>query len=212
MIAYLISLLWGIGIGLAVAIPVGPIGLICIQRTLAKNKLAGIIAGIGAATADALLASVAAFSFKLIFSFITEYELPLRIVGAIILLVIGIISLKTNKKIEIKVNTAIGHIEGFISGLMITITNPLTAFIFFATFAGINKKVGHDIDIATIFVIGVFLGSCIWWFALTYITDRIAYRINEENIATLNRWFSYIIISVSIFILISVLFKYVDII
>src|SRR3989344_2145995 len=162
MFEYCISLIWGMAIGLAVAVPVGPIGLICIQRTLAKNRTSGLVSGLGAATADATLATVAAFSITFVFSFITHHQTFLRIIGGFLLLFLGIIALISKKKEkEMKVDTALGHIEEYLSGLVITITNPLTTIIFFATFAGVSSKVGNGVDIATVFVIGIFLGSCL---------------------------------------------------
>ncbi len=213
MIVYFISIFWGIFIGLAVAIPVGPIGLICIQRTLANNKFSGLISGLGAATADALLAIVAAFSLKFVFSFINNNEIFLRIIGAGLLLFLGISALlsKKNKK-ELKIKTALGHIEEYLSAIVMTITNPLTVFIFLATFAGITKMVGHSLGISIVFVIGVFIGSCIWWLFLTYLTDRLSHKIKDGHIDNINKSFSVLIIAVGLFMLMSVLIKYIDII
>lgn len=213
MIAYCISLFWGIFIGIVAAVPIGPVGLICIQRTLAKNKISGLVSGFGSATADALLASVAAFSIRFIFTFINNNHILLRTTGALFLIFLGTSSIFSKKKDgEIKVDTKLGRVEEYISGFIMTITNPLTAFVFLAAFAGVNNIIGHNNDVSIIFVIGVFIGSCLWWLILTTITDRIAHKINNGHIETINKWFSKLIIAVGIFLLLSVLFKYIDII
>lgn len=215
MIAYLISLVWGIIIGLGSAIPVGPVGLVCIQRTLAKNKLSGIISGFGSATADATFATISAFSIRFIINFIQHHHVIFRSIGAIILIYIGIKSVLSKESTKItrtKSSTAITHIEEFVSGFAMTITNPLTAIVFLAGFASINKIVGHSATISTLFVIGVFIGSCIWWQILTFLTDKLAHKIKGDYIDLINKTFSFIIVIIGLILLSSVLLRYIDII
>ena len=209
MFEYITSIFWGVIIGFAVAVPIGPVGIICIQKTITRSRLSGLLPGFGAAIADALLASVAAFSITVIFSFITDQQFLLRIVSSLFLLILGIFGLiRKESKEEIKKETAISLIDEFFSGFFLTITNPLTAFFFFMSFATISSKIGNGVHIATTFVIGIFIGSCLWWLLLTFVADRIAHKISHEHIKKMNKWFAIILIIVGLFMLISVLFKY----
>ena len=207
MIEYVLGISWGIFVGFAIAVPVGPVGLICIQRTLAKNKTSGLVSGFGAALADALLASVGAFSITVIFLFIKQNHSLLQLLGGGLLLFLGIIALVQRKKDTPKSDTTLGFIEEALSAFVLTITNPLSAFSFFVAFAGISHKLGSGFAVAMSFVIGVFIGSCLWWIFLTSVTDRIAHRINHDHIKSINKWFSIIITVVGAVILIGVLFK-----
>lgn len=203
------GLSWGIFIGFAIAVPVGPVGLICIQRTLSKNRTSGLISGLGAAFADALLASVGAFSITIIFTFITEHKSLLEITGGFLLFFLGIMSLisKPREK-KVREDKAIGFIEEFLSAFVLTITNPLSAFSFFIAFAAISERIGNDLNNAVAFVIGAFIGSCLWWLLLTYIADKIAHKISHAHIASINKWFARVITLIGAVILLSVLFKH----
>lgn len=213
MIAFFISFIWGAIIGLASAIPVGPVGLVCIQRTLAKNKNSGLISGLGSATADACFAIVAAFSIRFIIDFITHNHVLMRVLGALLLIFIGTSSLISKKKeMTFKMDNALRHIDEFLSGFVMTITNPLTAFVFFAGFASISGKVGHSFTISLLFVLGVFLGSCLWWQVLTYITEKLSHKIKDGYVDIINRVFSVLIVIIGSILLMSVLFRYIDII
>ena len=213
MIAFLVSLIWGIAVGLASAIPVGPVGLICIQRTLAKDKLSGLISGLGSAIADACLAIVGAFSIRFVIDFIVNNHVLMRILGSLLLIFIGISSFYNNRnKVVYKIDNALRHLDELLSGFVMTITNPLTAFVFFAGFASISVKVGHSFTISTLFVLGVFIGSCLWWIILTFITDKLSHKIKDGYIDIINKVFSILIVVIGSILLLSVLFRYIDII
>ncbi len=206
MFSYITSIMWGILVGFAVAVPIGPVGLICIQRTITKNKLSGLISGLGAAVADVLLASVGAFSITIIFSFIKEEQVVLRFIGGLILLIIGIVSIMSKKNVEeFKKETTLSAIEEFLSGFILTITNPLSAFVFFLAFAETSSRIGSGINIAFSFVIGIFIGSCLWWLFLTYIADKIAHKIKHEYIKVINKCFAIAITALGIIIILRVL-------
>ena len=131
MIAYIGGLIFGILVGFASAVPVGPVGIICIQRTILKNRLAGLISGFGAALADGVFAVIGAFSITIIIDFIKHEHIFFRIAGGLILIGLGISSYRSNpNRHEAKEDTAITRIEHFMSGFILTITNPLTAIFF----------------------------------------------------------------------------------
>jgi threonine/homoserine/homoserine lactone efflux protein len=209
MIPYILSISFGAVIGFASAVPVGPVGLICIQRTILKNRFAGLISGWGAALADGVFAVIGAFGIKIIIDFITKEHMFFRIAGALILIGLGIASyISKPKPHETKEDTAITKIEYFLSGFILTITNPLTAIFFLLSFANFGTKVQVDsYGIMIALVIGVIVGSCLWWFLLTYIADIFGHKIHGKALNTMSRWFGIIIFMFGVIILLNALAK-----
>ena len=208
MIEYIAGLSWGTLVGFAIAVPVGPVGLVCIQRTLAKGRTSGLVSGFGAAVADVLLASIGAFSITVIFSFITEHKSLLEILGGFLLFFLGIMSFFSKpKEKEVKIDTALTLAEEALSAFVLTITNPLSAFSFFVAFGAVSSKLGDGLSLAITFVVGVFIGSCLWWLFLTYVTDKIAHKVTPAHIKTANKVFACLIAVLGAAILLGVLFK-----
>lgn len=209
MFEYITGLLWGVIIGFSVAVPIGPVGLICIQRTISRNKMSGLISGFGSATADVLLASIGAFSITIIFSFIQKEQTILKIIGGLLLLVFAIVTYFSKPKHTDKpeVDTTLDLIEEYISGFALTITNPFTAFTFFVAFAGISTKIGGGISMAICFLVGIFIGACLWWLFLTTLAEKIAHKIHRNHLKSINKWFALIIGIIGLFIIGSVLLR-----
>ena len=201
--------MWGIFVGFAVAVPIGPVGLICIQRTLAKNRLSGLVSGLGAAIADVLLASVGAFSITIIFSFINNHQSVLQMGGGVIMILLGTLSLISKpRKTKARIDTALGRVQEFGSAFILTITNPLSAFSFFIAFGAISGKIGGGWAVAAVFIIGIFIGSCLWWILLTLTTDRIAHRISQERMKSINKWFAVSIVILGLIIFCGAIIKF----
>jgi len=206
---YIIGIGWGIIVGFMAAVPIGPVGIICFQRTLAKSRISGLITGFGSSCADVLLASVGAFSITIIYSFISDHHVLLRTLGGVFLLILGIIGYFSKQKVRpTEADTALGAIEEFISGFVLTITNPLGALVFFVAFANLSNKIGGSVTIGTSFVIGIFIGTTLWWLLLTYVASRVAYKIKHEHFQRMNRIFSVIIILFGILILSGIVLRY----
>lgn len=209
MITYFASLMFGALIGFVSAVPVGPTGLICIQRTILKNRSAGLLTGFGAALADGIFATIGAFGITIIIDFIKDNNMFFRMTGALILIMLGIISYRSKPKPrEIKKDNAITKIEHFLSGFILTATNPLTAIFFLLAFASFGTRIHIDsYAIASTLVLGVIIGACAWWFLLTYIADVFGHRIHEQALNKVGRWFGVIILVFGIAILANALFK-----
>ncbi len=152
-------------LGLSVAAPVGPIGLLCMQRTLQYGRRAGFLSGLGAASADSIYAIFAAFGFTVITKFLTEKSEWIQGVGAIFLLYLGVRLLF--KKASSKVATSTEGHKFYLSTLFLTITNPITILSFVAMFAGLGIE-SSSILSSFLLVIGVFSGSALWWFILSF--------------------------------------------
>ncbi|HEY0836366.1 MAG TPA: LysE family transporter [Azospirillum sp.] len=186
----LVVLLQGLILGIAIAAPVGPIGLLCIRRTIEHGPMMGFATGMGAAVADTFYGAIAAFGVSAAIGFLTGHETLFRIVGGIILLVVAIRTYRQSPAAEAREADAAPDsrtaISGFMTGLSLTMTNPATIFAFIAVFAGfgLGADLGH-FDAATM-VLGVFLGSASWWLALSSGVAAVRHRISDQGLALLN--------------------------
>lgn len=178
----------GIIIGFSIAAPVGPIGVLCIRRTLTEGRLAGLISGLGAATADLLYGCVAAFGLTFISQFLIDQEMWLRLLGGLFLLYLGIktfLAKDNGEKIEQKKGGLLG---AYFSTFILTLTNPLTILSFAAIFAGLGiVNTGGDYFSALILVAGVFSGSAAWWFLLSAGASFFQKKIDSQGLAWINR-------------------------
>ena len=158
-------------IGLSIAAPVGPIGVLCIRRTLVFGRRIGFVSGLGAATADAFYGAVAAFGLTVLFRFFVQNARPLHLIGGVILLLIGLRTLLARHGAAPAVADAPMRsgalLPAYLSTFFLTITNPLTIISFAAVFAVIAPAGGLNYSSAAVTVAGVFLGSAAWWLALS---------------------------------------------
>lgn len=161
-------LLKGVIIGFSLAAPIGPVGMMCIRRTLTHGHLRGFVSGLGAATADSVYAIVAAFGITLISNFIVQHEYSIRLVGSVLLILLGIRTLLVHPVVKDPKNGINGHASAYVTMFLLTFTNPMTLFAFAVVFAGIGagSAVGDTVT-ACILVAGVFLGSATWFLFMT---------------------------------------------
>ena len=183
-----IFFLKGLIIGFAMAVPIGPIGVMCIRKTLNEGHPRGLIIGLGAATADSLYGSIAAFGLTFISDVIASQTFWLSLVGGGLLLFLGIRTLRAKRKDPIIPFDNKGLLRSYISAFLLALTNPLTIFAFVAAFAVFG--LGHRLNIisACILVLGVFIGSCLWFLALSYIATFFRKKLDSGGL----RWVSRI--------------------
>ena len=132
-------LLRGIILGIGIAAPVGPIGIMCIRRTLSGGRCAGIVSGMGAATADAVYGSIAAAGLTMITSALTAHTTLLRIGGGLFLCYLGIATFRARPAERSAVVATTSLLAAYTSTLVLTLTNPLTILSFAAIFAGVGS-------------------------------------------------------------------------
>ncbi|MBT3338742.1 MAG: LysE family transporter [Anaerolineae bacterium] len=181
-------LLKGILIGFSIAAPVGPIGVLCIRRTLAEGRRAGLVSGLGAATADLFYGCVAAFGLTFISQFLINQENGLRLVGGIFLLYLGIKTFLSTGSGEAIKNQKGGLLSAYFSTFILTITNPMTILSFVAIFAGLGiVNTGGDYASALMLVTGVFIGSAAWWFLLSAGASFFQKKIDAQGLAWINK-------------------------
>lgn len=161
-------LLKGAIIGFSLAAPIGPVGMMCIRRTLTHGHLRGFVSGLGAATADSVYAIIAAFGITLISNFIVQHEYSIRLVGGVLLILLGIRTLLVHPVETPSQNGLNGHASAYVTMFLLTFTNPMTLFAFAVVFAGIGagSAVGDTLT-ASFLVAGVFSGSALWFLLIT---------------------------------------------
>ncbi len=178
----------GFILGFAIAAPVGPIGLLCIQRTLSQGQLVGLASGLGAATADAFYGAVAAFGLTLVSAFLIEQQFWLALVGGLFLCYLGVRTFLSSPAERAASSEAKGSGGAYVSTFLLTITNPMTILAFVAIFAGAGlATAGGDALAAVWMVAGVFLGSATWWFLLSGGVGLLRSHISANVLLWVNR-------------------------
>ena len=185
-------LIKGFLLGLSIAAPVGPIGVLCIRRTLSDGRLVGLISGLGAATADAFYGATAAFGLTFISTILVSQQFWLRIAGGIFLLYLGtrtFLSRPASETARDATSTSGRELPAaYCSTLLLTVTNPLTILSFAVIFAGLGVGgSGGDYMGAALTVVGVFLGSACWWFLLSGGVSLLRSRFSYNALWWVNR-------------------------
>lgn len=178
----------GIIIGLTIAVPVGPISLVCIHRTVASGRLHGIISGLGVATSDSFYAAVAFLGLTAISGLIIGHQTEFRLVAAIALVLVGI-QVFRSIPVEVRNNPdPESFIRDYLSLLAIAAANPLTLIFFITILPGFGVVAhGTTLVAAVPFVAGIFIGSAVWWIVLCGSLGSVRSRLSTENLRWINR-------------------------
>ncbi len=192
-------LLKGVVIGFAIAAPVGPIGILCIKRTLIGGRLSGFYTGLGAALADAIYGCIGAFGLTLITSFLLGIGGWLKGIGGLFLLYLGLKTFFEKPAKERDDVRELGYVKDFITTFFLTLTNPMTILSFMAILAGLGLGEAGDYTSAGMLVLGVFLGSLAWWLVLAEIVTLFRKRISAKVFLWINRLAGVIIIAFGIY-------------
>lgn len=177
----------GLILGFSIAAPVGPIGVLCIRRTLADGRRAGFVSGLGAATADAIYGSIAAFGLTAISTRLVGGQSWLRLVGGLFLCYLGI---RTWRAIPVTGSSPVGSrglVESYVSTFLLTLTNPMTILSFAAIFAGLGITASAGYASAAALVIGVFTGSTLWWLILSIVAGAFSRGLSSVGLRWVNR-------------------------
>jgi len=175
----------GFLIGFSIAAVLGPIGVLCVRRTLERGFLNGFFSGLGAASADATYAAIAAFGISAIASLLVDQRLWLRIVGGAFLMYLGVRTLRrAPAQHAAGLSTATSLVAAYGSTLLLTLSNPMTILSFVGIFAGLG--VGALQGDAALVVAGVFSGSAVWWLLLAAIVSRLRERLTPRTFRVVN--------------------------
>jgi threonine/homoserine/homoserine lactone efflux protein len=194
----------GILIGLVVAVPVGPLGLLCINRALMLGPVCGFFSGLGVATADALAAGIAALGISLISGLFVEHQLALRLIGGIFLCYLGYKIYRTEPASQAPVNKVNGLLSAYVTTFLLTFSNPVTILSFVAIYAGwhVPSLQGRYVA-AAILTGGVFTGSALWWIGLFITLTAFHHKFNLRFLLWVHRVSGAIIAGFGVVVLLS---------
>jgi threonine/homoserine/homoserine lactone efflux protein len=210
MIPAIEIILKGIILGLTVSIPLGPIGIILINRTIKRGFLSGFFSGLGLASADTLLAVLAGLGFTVIISFINEERFALSIIAGIIIIGVGTKVLLSNpvKDFRSREKSNKSLWRDYYSVFVLSITNPYTILIFVAFFSGIHISGNVKPHMVPFLLIpGVLFGTLAWWVFLSYFISRFKKKIRLRSIVRINKAGGILIIIIGVLLLLSVFTK-----
>ncbi len=186
----LLLFLKGAFLGLALAAPVGPINLLCMKRSLEQGQRAGLITGLGAATADSFYGAVAAFGLTFISSWLEQHRAYLSVVGGIFFFLIGLSLFRKQVVKSVTEPRVMSARSAYFTSLFLTLSNPATVFSFLAAFAAVklSTHAGEDVKFsyAAVATAGVFAGSMLWWTFLSWISSRFRASLNAKAIRRIN--------------------------
>jgi threonine/homoserine/homoserine lactone efflux protein len=178
----------GLIIGFSIAAPVGPIGILCIRRTLAEGRASGFLSGLGAATADAFYGCVAGFGLTVISAFLADQRFWIQLIGGVFLLALGIKILRAVSSEHAASASGKGLVASYVSTFFLTITNPMTILSFAGIFAALGvADTGGDISAAGLLILGVFTGSAAWWLMLSVGVGLMRERFTSRMLGWTNR-------------------------
>jgi threonine/homoserine/homoserine lactone efflux protein len=181
-------LLWkGVAAGFAIAAPVGPIGLLCIRRTLNQGRIAGFASGLGAATADLIYGLIASTGISALNAWLLHKASWLSVGGALFLITLGVRTWLERPSCE-AADARVGSLgASFASTFLLTLTNPMTIASFAGLMAGLGAIAASSKAAPFSLATGVFLGSAAWWLVLTSATGLLRHRLSDASMRWVNR-------------------------
>jgi threonine/homoserine/homoserine lactone efflux protein len=177
----------GLVIGFTIAAAVGPISLLTIRRTVAHGQLYGFVSGLGVATADASYAAIAAFGLTALTSVLVSGRFLLGLLGGLVIAVLGVRTMLSQPGVVARDAARPGLPAAFGSIYALTMTNPMTILSFAAVFAGIGLVAESSFADAAVLTLGVWIGSVLWWVALTSIVSWARERVSTRALLWVNR-------------------------
>ena len=176
----------GLIIGFSIAAPLGPVGILCIQRTLLRGRRNGLVSGLGAATADAVYGSTAGFGLTLISNAILAEQFWLRLLGGIFLCYLGARAVISEPKEKASRPVEGSLVKDFTSTFLLAITNPMAILYFAAIFSTLAGAAISNYTYSGLFVSGVFLGSLLWWIILSTSTGFFTSKFDAKKLRIAN--------------------------
>lgn len=204
-------ILKGILIGIIASAPMGPVGVLCIQRTLNKGRWYGFVTGVGASVSDIIYALFTGLGMSFIMDLITEPQnlFMLKISGSFILLLFGIYCYRNNptKDMHVSSNQKGTLFHNGMTAFFVTISNPLIIFLFMGCFAQFAFVVPNHPFLMTAGYLSIVLGALLWWFGLTWLIDKVRGKFDKNGIIIINKVIGSIVIIFSVIMLIGTIFN-----
>jgi threonine/homoserine/homoserine lactone efflux protein len=199
----------GIVVGLLIAVPVGPVGVLCVRRTIFGGRTFGLVSGLGSAAADAFFGVVAGFGLTVVSNWLFLYEDWLRLAGGLFLVGIGVSALRKQVVGTAKPERNAENLTAaFMSTFALTITNPVTILAFVGVFAAIGfTSRSATLSHALVLVAGVTLGSMLWWLGISLGANRFRRSFSDNTLVWLNRISGAILVASGLALLASLAFE-----
>lgn len=195
-----------LALGFSIAAPVGPIGALCIRRTLANGRLTGLVTGLGAATADAFYGAIATFGLTALTSMLVGISFWTKLLGGLFLIYLGVSTMLAKPaERDAAAESRRGLLGAYASTVALTLTNPATIVAFLGVFAGLGVGAGTDLAGGLLVVAGVFAGSAAWWLLLTMVISLIRHRLPAGVMRVVNIASGLLIIGFGLAALISLI-------
>lgn len=193
----------GILVGLAIAIPIGPIGVLCIQRSLADGVWRGIVTGFGSTTAHGIYAAIAGFGFAAIGDSFSSGQVALRLLGSGYLAYLALRIARSEPTIRPAGGRRQGLPATYLSSFLVDITSPGTIVLFAAIFAGLGTtSAAGRYDATAFLVLGVLVGSGLWWVILSNGVSLLRGRLTERRLRWVNRFSALVLLGFALFVLV----------
>ena len=196
------SIVKGFIVGIGASIPLGPLGVMCVQKTLSKGRISGIVTGLGASVTDTIFATFAIVSLALIQEFVRDNEVSVLFYGGLAVVVIGLKIFLTNPVKQIRRNKGGKKLfEDFLSSVIMTITNPGAVFLILGLFAFVGLEVDGSSsgDIIFAALLGVFLGANTWWIILSTSINIFRNKFRLKQLLMINRVAGVIVMVLGLF-------------
>jgi threonine/homoserine/homoserine lactone efflux protein len=198
----------GMIIGIVASAPMGPVGVLCVQRTLNKGRWYGFATGVGAAISDLIYAAIAGFGMSFVVDIIENPIIAywIKVAGSILLFIFGVWTFRSNPAQQIRPvsKNKSNLVHNFITGFLVTLSNPLILFLFVAMFGQFTFVVNNFVPqiVGYVFIV---VGALLWWFGLTWLINKVRNRFDVRGIWIINRVIGVIVMVVSAAVAISVL-------
>jgi len=201
----------GMLIGIVASAPMGPVGVLCIQRTLNKGRWYGFVTGIGATISDFIYALITGFGMSFVMDLInnSQNRFILQITGSVMLMAFGIYCFRSDptKKIHVSGNKKGTLIHNGVTAFLVTFSNPLIIFLFMASFAQFAFVIPKHPILMFVGYLSIICGALLWWFGLTWLIDKVRNKFDNSSILIINKIIGSIVIIFSLIVLIGTVFN-----
>lgn len=193
----------GLAIGVLISAPMGPIGMLCIQRTLNKGRASGFFTGVGAAFSDLLYSLLTGLGLSFVINFIEQHQTALQIFGSLVLLGFGIYIARKNpvKLLKTKTGKPIknNYVQDLVTGFLFTFSNPLIIFLIIGLYARFNFLTNIT-SVYSYFIgfLSIIVGALVWWFLITYFVSKVRGRFNVRSMWLINIFIGSLICLMSV--------------
>jgi threonine/homoserine/homoserine lactone efflux protein len=192
----------GIIIGVLVSSPMGPIGMLCVQRTISKGRWSGFVSGIGAAFSDLIYATVTGLFMGLVVNFVEAHQRPLQIFGSIVIAVFGYYIFRSNpvKSLQRNQEQKQTLLQDMMTAFFLTLSNVLIVFLYIGLYARFGFVLPeHSVQMTILGLTGVLAGALLWWLFITFVVSLLRHWFNIRGLKLMNRIVGSVIIILAAF-------------